>query len=221
MVVNSTLPYSISGAGGITGITSLVKSNTGSLTLLTSNSFTGGVFINDSGSVIITTIQRWERVPARVTLNGGTLQMNGGVTNTRAISMPTASTIGVASGATASLGGTISGGGATLNKTDSGTLILTARETITGNLFVHGGTVIIDSGGSITNGSFHDVGQNGTDSGTLTLRGTGSLSTTSDFNVGDLDSSAGTLNMQDTATLTVNHSLSGPPMPPARRPVAS
>jgi autotransporter-associated beta strand protein len=204
VVVNSTLPYSISGAGGITGITSLVKSNTGSLALLTSNSFSGGVFINDSGSVIINSDSSLGASSGGVTLNGGTLQIIGGVTNTRAISMPTASTIGVASGVSATLGGTISGGGANLNKTDNGTLILTARETITGDLFIHNGTVIIDSGGSITNGNYHDVGQLGTDSATLTLRGTGSLSTTSDFNVGDLDSSSGTLNVQNTATLTMN-----------------
>ena len=204
VVVNSTLPYSISGAGGITGITSLVKSNTGSLALLTSNSFSGGVFINDSGSVIINSDSSLGASSGAVTLNGGTLQIIGGVTNTRAISMPTASFIGVAPSVTASLGGTISGGGANLNKSDGGTLILTARETITGNLFVHGGTVIIDSGGSITNGSFDSIGLSGTDNGTLTLRGTGSLSTTSDFNVGDIDSSAGTLNVQNTATLTMN-----------------
>lgn len=204
VVVNSTLPYSINGAGGITGVTSLVKSNSGSLTLLTSNSFTGGVFINDSGSLIIASDSALGASSGAVTLNGGTLQINGGLTNTRAFSMPTASTIGVGAGATASLGGVISGAGASFNKSDSGTLILTGKETLTGNLFIHGGTVIIDSGGSITNGSYHDVGQNGTDAGTLTLRGTGSLSTTSDFNVGDLDSSTGTLNVQGSATLTMN-----------------
>jgi autotransporter-associated beta strand protein len=100
----------------------------------------------------------------------------------------------------------ISGAGTSLNMTNNGTLILTAKETFTGSLFVHGGTVIIDSGGSITNASgyWDDVGQSGTDSGTLTLRGTGSLNTPSDFNVGDLDSSTGTLNVTNSATLTVN-----------------
>lgn len=204
VVVNSTLPYSIAGSGGITGVTSLVKSNTGSLSLLTSNSFTGGVFINDSGSLIITNDSALGASSGAVTLNGGTLQINGPVTSSRAISMPVASTIGVATNSIASLGGVISGAGASFNKSDNGTLILTARETFTGNLFIHGGTVVIDSGGSLTNGSFEDVGQNGTDAATLTLRGTGSLLTTSDFNVGDLDSSVGTLNVSNSATLTAN-----------------
>ena len=204
VLVNSTLPYSIAGAGGITGITSLVKSNTGSLTLLTSNSFTGGVFINDSGSVIITNDSALGASSGAVTLNGGTLQINGGVTNSRAFPMPAASTIGCGRKHHRESGGVISGAGANFNKSDNGTLILTARETFTGNLFIHGGSVIIDSGGSITNGSYDDVGQNGTDAGTLTLRGTGSLSTTSDFNVGDMDSSTGTLNVSNSATLTMN-----------------
>jgi len=105
VVVNSTLPYSIAGAGGIKGVTSLVKSNTGSLSLLTSNSFTGGVFINDSGSVIIANDSALGASSGAVTLNGGTLQINGGLTNNRAFSMPTASSIGVAPNVTASLGG--------------------------------------------------------------------------------------------------------------------
>ena len=157
-----------------------------------------------AASLIITNDSALGASAGAVTLNGGTLQMDGGVTNTRAIAMPTASTIGVGAGATARLGGVISGAGATFNKSDSGTLILAARETLTGSIFLHGGTTVIDSGGSITNTVYNDVGQNGTDSATLVLRGTGSLSTTSDFNVGDLDSSAGTLNVSDTATLTAN-----------------
>jgi len=204
VVVNSTLPYSIAGSGGIAGVTSLVKSNSGSLTLLTRNTFSGGVFINDSGALVITNDSALGATSGALTLNGGTLQMNGGVTNNRAISMPTASTVGVGPGITSSFGGPISGGGANFNKADSGTLILTARETFTGNLFVHGGNVIIDSGGSITNAVFNSIGLNGTDNGTLTLRGTGSLSTTSDFNVGDIDSATGTLNVQNSATLTMN-----------------
>jgi fibronectin-binding autotransporter adhesin len=203
VVVNSTLPYSIAGAGGITGVTSLVKSNTGSLTLLTSNSFAGGVFI-DGGSIIITNNSALGASSGAVTLNGGTLQINGPVTNSRAFPMPVASTIGVGAGAAASLGGVISGAGANFHKTDIGTLILTAKETFTGNLFVQGGTAVIASGGSITNGSYDSIGVDTNDNGTLTLNGTGSLSTTADFNVGDIGSAIGTLNVANTATLTMN-----------------
>ncbi len=204
VVVNSTLPYSIAGAGGILGVTSLVKSNTGSLTLLTSNSFAGGVSINDSGSLIITNDSALGASSGAITLNGSTLQINGPLTNSRALAVPASSTIAVGANNTARLAGVISGAGG-LNKADSGTLILAGRETFGGNLFGKGGTLVIDSGGSINNGgNYSSIGQNGTDNATLTLRGTGAFTNSADFNVGDVDTSVGTLNIQDSAVLNVN-----------------
>jgi autotransporter-associated beta strand protein len=204
VVVNSTLPYSISGSGGITGVTSLAISNTGSLTLLTSNSFTGGVNISDT-ELVITNDSALGSPAGPVILNGTTLQYNGSSTNNvRPFSMPVISYVGVSTNNTVRLGGVISGAGASFNKNDNGTLILAANETFTGNLFLHGGFTVIDTGGAFTNGNYNDVGQNTTDAATLTLQGTGSLLTTSDFNLGDLDSSIGTLNMTGNSTLTVN-----------------
>jgi fibronectin-binding autotransporter adhesin len=204
LVVNSSLPYTFAGPGGLAGTASLIKSNSGSLTLLTSNSFTGGVSINDSGSLIIASDSALGASSGSVTLNGGTLQINGSLTNSRAIAMPVTSTIGVATNVTASLGGVISGAAASFNKVDDGTLRLTARETITGNLFIHQGTVLMDTGSAITNGAYHDVGQIGTDNATLTMTGNASFGTTSDFNLGDLDASVGTLNISGAATLVAN-----------------
>ncbi len=203
-VMNSTLPYSISGTGGIAGPTSLAISNTGSLTLLTSNSFTGGVSINNNGALVIVNDSALGASSGGVLLNSATLQMNGGVTNSRLISMPITSTIGVGSGATARLAGVISGAGA-LNKNDNGTLVLAARETFTGNVFGKGGTLVIDSGGAINNGgNYSSIGQSGTDNATLILKGTGTFTNTADFNVGDIDTAIGTLIVQDTAALNVN-----------------
>ncbi len=206
VVVNSTLPYTIAGPGGITGITSLVKSNSGSLTLLTSNSFSGGVSINDTGSLIITNNSALGASSGAVTLNGGTLQINGTTTTSgRAISMPINSFINVGTNAIATLSGVISGApNAIFNKDDAGALVLTAKENINSNVFIHNGTLVVDTGGSITNTSFHDVGQNNNDSAIMVLRGTGAFGTTSDFNVGDLDNSAGLLNISNSATLVAN-----------------
>ncbi|HXT11267.1 MAG TPA: autotransporter-associated beta strand repeat-containing protein [Candidatus Angelobacter sp.] len=201
---NSSLPYSITGTGGITGITSLVVSNSGSLALLTSNSFTGGVSINDTSTLIITNDSNLGLGLGNIAINGGTLDMVGAVTNSRAISVPVTSSIGVATNVTASLNGVISGAAPSLNIVGAGTLVLKGKETITGNVFVHSGTLVIDSGGSITNGSYQDVGQSGNDTGTMTLRGSGSFGTTSDFNVGDIDNSSGILNIQNSATLVCN-----------------
>jgi autotransporter-associated beta strand protein len=198
---NSSLPYSISGTGGITGTTSLVVSNTGSVTLLTSNSFTGGVSAN-GGSLIITNDNALGTNNSLLTLNGALLQINGSTTNTaRPISMPVETTIGVGSGSSARFGGRVTG--VTLDKTGLGTLVLGGTNIYSGNLFIHAGTLVIDSG-VVTNSNYDDVGQNTTDNSTLTMRGTGSLGTSSDFNVGDIDSSTGTLNIQDTASMRVN-----------------
>ncbi len=207
VVVTTSLPYSIAGAGGIAGVTSLSVSNSvagsGSLTLLTSNSFTGGVNISDA-SLIITNDSALGAPAGPVTLNGGGLQYNGSSTNNvRAFSLPVASTIDVSGNNTVRLGGPISGAGVFF-KADTGTLILAHNDAIAGNVFLHGGTTIIDTGGAITNANYDDVGQDTNDAATLTLRGTGSFSTTSDFNLGDLGASTGTLNMSNTATLTMN-----------------
>jgi autotransporter-associated beta strand protein len=203
LIVNSTLPYSFGGVGGITGPSPLIKLNTGSLLISTSNSFSGGVFINE-GSVIITSDSALGASSVGVTLNGGTLQMNGNFTNNRAISMPTNSYINVGSADTVGLTGVISGGATSFQKADAGTLVLLAKETFTGNLFPHAGTVILDTGGSITNTSFDSIGVDTNDNATLTMRGTGALSTTSDFNVGDIGNAVGTLNVSGTASLTMN-----------------
>jgi len=203
VVVNSTLPYTIAGAGGIAGPTSLLLSNTGTLTLLTSNTFSGGVNVSDT-SLIITNDSALGAAAGPVTLNGGSIQYNGSTTNNvRAFTLPVASTIDVSGNNTVRLGGPLNAAGV-FYKADTGTLILAHNDPLVGSVFLHGGTTIIDTGGAVTNANYDDVGQDTNDSATLTIRGTGSFSTTSDFNLGDLGASVGTLNMQGTATLTMN-----------------
>jgi autotransporter-associated beta strand protein len=209
LTVNSSLPYTLAGPGGLTGPAPLLQSGSGSLTLLTSNSFTGGVNLSGGGTLIITNDSALGATSGNLTINGGTLEMTGPVTSTRAIAVPAVSSIGVATNVTATLGGVISGAAASLNKIDNGTLVLTGKETFTGNFFIHSGNVIIDTGGSITNAVYQDVGQNGTDNATLTIRGTGNYGTANDFNAGDLDSSVGTVNIQGTANLTANQIFVG------------
>ncbi len=202
VVVNSTLPYSISGSGGITGVTSLLKTNTGTLNLNVSNSYTGGTIIA-GGILTITNDSALGTNRGLLTLNGGTLEINGSFTNNvRPISMPGASSIGVSAGNSVRLGGPVNG--VTLSNVDSGTLIIGGTNIYSADLFVDAGTVVIDSGAVVTNNNFDSIGLHGTDNGTLTLKGTGSLGTSSDFNVGDIDSAVGTLNIQDSAVLRMN-----------------
>jgi autotransporter-associated beta strand protein len=140
VTVDSTLPYSFSGAGQITGPTSLVKSNTGSLTLDTSNSFSGGVLIY-GGSVLITNDSALGTTGGTLTLGGGALQINGGLTNNvRGVTVTANSSIGVGANVTARLGGVITGGGG-LTKADAGTLTVTGSNNITGAMVVGQGTL--------------------------------------------------------------------------------
>lgn len=203
VVFNSTNPYSISGTGGIAGPTSLLVTNTGSFTLLTSNSFTGGVMITGGGTLVIPGDSAMGTNRGLLTLNGGALQINGSFTNNlRPVSVPAESTIGVSAGNSVRLGGRITG--TTLDTTNSGTLVLGGSNIYSGDLFLHQGTVIIDSGANVTNLNYDDVGQNSNDVATLTLQGTGSLSTASDFNAGDLGNSIGTVNISGSASLVAN-----------------
>ena len=72
-----------------------------------------------------------------------------------------------------------------------------------GNIFVKGGTMVVDSNGVVTTNAYSSIAQNGSDVGTLTLKGNGSFVSGGDFNVGDVGGSSGTLNLQDTASLSV------------------
>ncbi|HLX69511.1 MAG TPA: autotransporter-associated beta strand repeat-containing protein [Verrucomicrobiae bacterium] len=205
IVVNSTLPYSFSGPGEIDGTSSLLKTNTGSLTLLTSNNFTGGVIVG-GGTLILTNDDALGTNSSAVTLNGGNLQYNGTTTNNiRAFSILQTNDINVSLNNTVQLGGALSGTGH-LDKQDNGTLVLAGRTALTsgsdGNLFVKFGAVTIPSGGSITNGYYVDIGQDTNDTGTLNITG-GSLGTASDFNVGDVGASVGTVNISS-GSLIVN-----------------
>lgn len=198
VVFNGSLPYSISGTGGIAGPTSLVISNTGSVSLLTSNSFTGAVSVY-GGTLVITNDDALGTNNGLLTLNGGSLQINGSTTNNvRPVSLPVATIVGVGSGANARFGGPVSG--VTLSKGDLGTLILGGTNVYSGDLFVNSGTVVIDSG-LVTNNTYDSIGQQNTDNGTLTIQGTGALFESADFNVGDIGSSVGTLNMSGSAKL--------------------
>jgi autotransporter-associated beta strand protein len=150
VTVDSTLPFSLSGPGGITGVSSIVKNNTGSLTLLTSNSFSGGVVIN-GGALIVTNDDALGANVSVVTFNGGTLQVNGSTTNnSRALTMAGAGTIGVPTNAVVQFGGGVSGGGG-LTKVDNGTLNLAGNNTYAGPTVVNAGT--LNLAGTVTNAS--------------------------------------------------------------------
>ena len=79
LVTNSATAYTI-GGGVLGGITSLVKTGPGSLTLDSSNSYIGGTFVNGGTLQLVSNLYAGGFGP--IMLNGGTLYLNGVGTGT-------------------------------------------------------------------------------------------------------------------------------------------
>jgi autotransporter-associated beta strand protein len=140
---NSTLDYTVSGANGITGGGGLTKSGTGTVTLGTVNSYTGGNAINAGTLVVTGTLGSG----ATTISNGATLQIGTGGT-TGAFSDTSAitnnGTLAFNRSNALSEGvdfGTISGTGA-LVKSGAGALTLGSANTYSGGTTVNAGTII-------------------------------------------------------------------------------
>jgi autotransporter-associated beta strand protein len=74
LVTNNATAYTI-GGGVLGGIASLVKNGPGSLTLNSSNSYTGGTYVNGGTLQLVTNVYAGGFGP--INLNGGTLYLNG------------------------------------------------------------------------------------------------------------------------------------------------
>ncbi len=124
MTVNASQNYTLSGPGALTGIMTLVKSGSGTLTLLNTgtNSFTGGTTIS-SGTL---------QIGDGASINGS---LSGGIVNN--------STLIFANPTTVTNSSAISGGG-TLRKNGPGALVLTGSQTYTGQTTVNAGSLQIN-----------------------------------------------------------------------------
>jgi autotransporter-associated beta strand protein len=128
---NSAVNYNVSGAAsssGISGATSLVKTNAGTVIISSTNTYTGGTFVN-GGSLVFS---NGTAIPASGTL---TLNNTGAVAVTSASSLPNVLVNGTNS---------ITGNG------NSGTGIATLNDPGTLTLFVSGGSDVFDLTGSMT-----------------------------------------------------------------------
>ncbi len=201
VTVNAANNYSITGAGGITGATAIVKTNTGTLVLNTVNTHTGGTIVGQ-GILTVTNATALGPVGGSVTLNGGTLQIAGNTTSSNAITTVTASSLDVIAGNTANFIGTFSGAGR-LSKRGDGTLGISGTNTPTGSLSIVGGTVQITGGSTRFGAGPTYVGYlNG--SPTLNLTG-GSNYFAGDFRVGGSDQNGA--GIMTTGTVTVANAI--------------
>lgn len=157
LIANNNVSYTISGAGSIGGSTAFTKNGTGSLSLLTANTFTGGTVIN-AGTLSIANDNALGAASGSVTLAGGTLQLGNTVSSARSLTLNANSSISVLGSASALWSGILSGSGG-LTKADAGVLTLSGANIYTGPTVVSGGTLDVTTGGSINDAGTANVGQ--------------------------------------------------------------
>ncbi len=193
---NNAKDYTIAGPGSIDGTTGLTKNGTGTVTLASTNNFTGAVAIN-SGTVAVATIPNAGvagplGAGSSVTLGDathqGTLQFTGaGVTATtnRVLTLNVGGgAVNVSDpGTNLTVGAAIIGTGS-LTKTGNGTLTLSALNTYSGGTNVNAGTLALGIGGV-----------QGTITGTVTINPGGTLLSTVKDSLGYGAARATTINI--------------------------
>lgn len=187
-VNNTSTAYTFSGAGAISGTSTLTKSGTGTLTIQNANSYTGSTSIN-AGVVNIQNASALGTNAAGTTVSSGAqLQIQGAITTTESLTL---SGTGISSDGALrnisgnnSITGAITLGAATRINSDSGTLTLGSAIALgaTSNLTI-GGSGNVTLGGAIT-----------ASGATLTKDGTGTLQMNGSGNSADILISNGTLN---------------------------
>ena len=203
VTVDSTNNYTFAdgGSGNIGGATGLTKTNSGSLTILTGNDYTGVTALN-GGSVVVTNLANGgssspigsaANGSANIAFNGGALAYLGGnkTIDRGATLQANGGTLNVSNSATTlTLSGNLTGAGS-LTKTGNGQLALTGVNDYKGGTIINAGIVRGNPAAST-------IGTN-----TLTLAGSATSSATFQF-AGDAQVLSDTLNIVGTNNFTVN-----------------
>jgi autotransporter-associated beta strand protein len=148
LTVDSTNNYTFSGAGKISGTGVFTKTNSGTLTVTTTNDFTGQVIIGGgvlavsrlANSSLASGLGASSSDPTNLIFYGGTLRYTGGsVATDKRATLNGSGTIDVVSG-TLTANGTMAGSG-TLIKAGAGTLNIPTNNLHSGGVIISNGTV--------------------------------------------------------------------------------
>jgi autotransporter-associated beta strand protein len=225
VTVDATANFTFAGTGKITGSTSLTKTNSGTLTILTTNDFTGSTIIGGgafsisrlANGGVASGIGAASSDSANLIFSGSRLSYTGSsVSSDRGATLNGSANLDItSSGTTLTWNGTNIGSGS-LIKSGPGQLILTAENTFSSGTVLSNGTLALfgPSGGATLTANNYALG-----SGSITLYG-GTLKLFGG-DLGDAGAGYGTLSRPiivptgATATLltparyTMNSSLSG------------
>ena len=213
VVSNSMLEnYTFTGSGNISGSTGLTKTNSGTLTIQNTNTYTGPTVIGGgtlsiaslTNSGLPSPIGAAGNNPTNLVFFGGTLKYTGpsAATDHGVTLNGSGGIFDVIGGTTLTENGPITGSGV-LTLTDTGTLALTNANTYTGGTFLNSGQLVFSMGVAIPA------------TGTLTLNGTAAVTVTpanslpnvqvngTNIITGNGNSGTGIATLNDAGTLTL------------------
>ncbi len=186
-------------SGVLSGAGSLTKTGAGTLTLSGFNTYTGGSTIN-SGTVAINSASSLGAVSGALTINAGTLEVLNTFATSRAITLGNAtSAVQVDPGQTYTISSVIGGSGS-LNKTGTGTLVLSGANTFNGGANINAGTLSISSDSNLGG----NAGKPTINAGTLEV--TNSFATNRQFTIG---SATSTFQVDSGVFFTLSANISG------------
>ncbi len=152
--VSASKNYTLSGSGSISGVGSLRKAGSGTLTVSTVNAFTGGTFVN-GGLLNFSSLGNLGAASSPILFGGGTLQYASG--NTADISTRTV-TFSTGDGSIDTGGNNVvfanpvgNNGAGGVTKTGAGTLTLNGANRYLGNTIVRQGSLALAAGASLSN----------------------------------------------------------------------
>jgi len=160
VAATNNFTFADGGGGDIFGSTSLIKTNSGKLTILTANDFNGGTTIS-GGTLSVSSLANGGAAspigaassdPANLVLNGGTLEyMGANVTIDRGATLQAnGGTLNVSnSGVTVTISGSVTGPGV-LTKIGNGTLVFNSAHDYAGGTVISAGAIRTAQGSAAT-----------------------------------------------------------------------